>query len=145
MYLEPRARESRRPDRDARDSAALPGDRLQQVLSRPYGRPRQGSRGQYSLGGQRDGRSPAATRRASRARRLSLALLAPGSEPLRNVLVRHDTTLVEFPEARVNLIQLPAFRFHIGGNGFSRKKRLGAPRALCERLELVFGVAVDPH
>lgn len=53
--------------------------------------------------------------------------------------------LIKLLEASVNFIQLPAFRFHIGGNGFGREKRLGAPRALGERIELVLGGAVDPH
>jgi len=54
-------------------------------------------------------------------------------------------SLVQILETSLNLIQLPALRLHIGGNGFSREKRFGATRALCERLELVLGVAVEPH
>ncbi len=52
---------------------------------------------------------------------------------------------IQILEASMNLIQLPALRLYIGGNGFRREKRFGATRALCERLELVLGVAVDPH
>jgi len=56
-----------------------------------------------------------------------------------------DAPFVQILEASVNLIQLPALRLYIGGDGFSREKRFGATRALCERLELVLGVAIDPH
>jgi len=65
--------------------------------------------------------------------------------PGRGIPVGHGAPLIEFLEASVNLIQLPSFRFHISGNGFSREERFGATCALCERLELVLGVAVDPH
>src|SRR2546430_15572190 len=114
-------------------------------MSSPCGLPREASRGQYRHEGQRDGRSPAATRRQSRARCLALTLLAPGLEPLRHIPVGHGAPAIEFLEASLNLIQLPSLRFHIGGNGFSREKRFGATCALCERLELLLGVAVDSH
>src|SRR5439155_14228809 len=114
-------------------------------MSWPCGLRRQGPRGQYRHEGQPDGRSPAATRRQSRARCLSLTLLAPGSEPFRYILMGDGPPPIKLLEASLNLIQLPSLRFHVGGNGFGRKKRFGATGALCERLELVLGVAVDPH
>jgi hypothetical protein len=55
------------------------------------------------------------------------------------------TPLIKLLEASLNLIQLPPLRFHKGSNRFSREKRFGPTCPLCERFELVFGVAVDPH
>jgi hypothetical protein len=105
---------------------------------RPSGgrRRHRSSPGQYRHEVQRDGRSPAVTRRQSRARCLPFTLRAPGSESPRHLPVRHDTPAIKFVEASLNLIQLPSLRFHIGGNGFSREKRFGATCAPCERLEL---------
>ena len=57
----------------------------------------------------------------------------------------NGASLIKLLKTSLNLIQLPSLRFDIGGNGFSREKRFGATCALCERLELVLGVAVDPH
>jgi hypothetical protein len=53
--------------------------------------------------------------------------------------------LIKLLEASLNLIQLPPLRFHIGSNRFSREKRFGPTLPLCEGLELVFGVGVDPN
>jgi hypothetical protein len=53
--------------------------------------------------------------------------------------------LIKLLKANLDLIQLPTLCFDIGGYGFSREKRFGATCAPCERLELVFCVAVDPH
>src|SRR5438477_12161679 len=71
-------------------------------MSWPSGLPRQDFRGQYRHEGQRDGRSPAATRRQSRARCLSLTLLAPGSEPFRYILMGDGAPLIKLLEPPFN-------------------------------------------
>jgi hypothetical protein len=81
------------------------------------------------------GRSLAATRRPSRARRLSLTLATPRTDPVRDILVRDTTALIELPDRYLNFIELPAFRLDEGGKRFGGKERLRASRTLGQRLE----------
>ena len=80
-------------------------------------------------------KSHAATRSRSRARGLPLTFPAPGAEPCRHILVTDAAPVIQFLEASLNLIELPALCFDKGGNGLGGEKRLGATRALGERLE----------
>src|SRR5207249_2476425 len=100
--------------RDGQHWGAAPGVRLSPELSSRFAVPQRDYRARCMRGDQPDGRSPEGTRRSSHARCLSLTFAAPGTKPRRYVLVGDPATLVEFLDAGLDLIQLPALRLDKG-------------------------------
>ena len=79
------------------------------------------------------------------ARRLSFTLATPRTEPVRDILVWDTSALIEFPEAGLNFIELPAFRLNEGGDRLSCKKRLRSPSTLGECFEAFLRVAIEAN